>query len=246
MADVSRLKWIMEVDSSRFEAGLKRARRAIVGVGAALGGVGAIRRGAATAERLVQGAGATGIGVEGLQELEFAGGQAGLEPGQTTESLSQFARALGRLRQGKGPLARLRGRSTAGLLRELAGAPGTEAALGVLSAGVAGMPEGIGGAVAEAAGFGGLQGFEFLQQGPAALAQARRRYHTLNRPMSADQAEAIKRGGDIVTELGGAAASGFNQLLGRVALSLDRVAARLEANTRATEDDTRAGARVGP
>jgi hypothetical protein len=249
MAELGRLRWIMDLDTTRFESGLRRARSSIAGVGAALAAMGAgraIGRSVETAERLVQGSQAAGIGIVPLQELEFAGGQAGMQPGEMGASLTAFSRNLALLRQGRGPLRKIAGRRTQGILRQMAGAPDTEAALGVLSGAVAGLPAGLGGALAEKAGFGSQQAYELLAGGPGTLASERARYYQYNRPLQAPEAENLKRGGDIYEAMTTAISNGFTLALGDLTTRWERWLAALDENTLATKENTRSGTVAGP
>ena len=203
MPDLGKLRWVMDVDTTRFDAKLRGARATIAGVGAGLAALGVGRRVAGVygrAETLVQAGKTTGIGVEALQELEAAAGQSGMAPGEMLSSLTAFSRAVAQLQGGRGPLKRVPGRAR-GVLGQVMSAQragGTEAALAALSAGVAGMEPGLGGVLAEKAGFATPQAYELLAGGPQALAEARGQYRGMAAPMTQSQAEEMKRRGDIV------------------------------------------------
>lgn len=249
MPDLGKLRWVMDVDTTRFDGKLRSVRRALMGVGSVMAGIGAGRMlttAAQRAEQLVQGAKATGADTRWLQEMEFAGGQAGMAPGETISGLIEFSRALAELRGGRGPLRRLP-RQARGLMGQLLTAPGPESAVQALSAGVAGMGPGLGGTVLEKAGFRSPQAYEFFAEGPEAMAAARARYYQFGgAPMTTKEAEAIKRGGDIVEATTTGAMSNVLKGVGIVAAGLERMADAMRSNTRATEENTRGGGRIAP
>jgi hypothetical protein len=249
MPDLGKLRWVMDVDTTRFDAKLRGARRMIASVGAGLAAVGAGRMFGAAADRaetIVQAHKATGADVRWLQEMEFAGTQSGMAPGETTAGLIQFSRNLAQLRGGKGPLRRLPGQAR-GLMGQLLAAPGPEAAAEALAAGVAGMEPGLGGSVLEKAGFAGPGAYELFSQGREGLASERARYYKFGgAPMTLPEAEALKRGSDIVE---GGMSSAFGNVakgIGITAGGVERLVDAIRGNTRATEDNTRSGTRIGP
>jgi hypothetical protein len=248
MPDLGRLRWVMDVDTTRFDSSLRRARAGIRAVGAAMAAMGAGRAISAAgerAERLVQGAGATGADIGYLQEMEFAGGQAGVAPQDMMSGLIAFSRNVALLRQGKGPLKKVGGRASR-LLRQVAQAQGLQAQVETLSGGLGGLEPGLAGAVLERAGLGGPGMQELLSGGPEGLAAERAKFYRYGTPMAQGEAEALKKGGDVVAAVGGGAMSYLQREIGQTARGLELLWSALTENTRATQDNTRSGAKLGP
>lgn len=275
MPDLGRLRWVMDVDTTRFDSSLRRARAGIRAVGAAMAAVGAgniLGAGAERATRIAQGAQATGADVKYLQEMEFAATQTGMAPGEFIQNMITFSRNVAQLREGRGPLKRIGGRASRAL-RDIVAAPGAEGQVQALAQAVSTLEPGMGGALLERAGFPGAGAYELFAQGPEGLAAERARFYKYGTAMTRPEAEAIKRGSDLwdaawegagtytAKGMGMAAeiAQGISELPSRVQsqglgvtlssvaiTAIDRLVQALGINTQATQDNTRSGAKLAP
>ncbi len=130
---------------------------------------------------------------------------------------------------------------------QLLAAQGPEAAADALAAGVARMEPGLGGSVLEKAGFAGPGAYELFSQGAQGLAAERQRYYQFGgAPLTQKEAETIKRGSDVVEGAWSGALSNFAKGVGMGATGVERLVEAIRNNTRATEDNTRSGTRIGP
>ena len=203
MADVGRLRWILQADTRQFENAMQRTTFALRRLGrtaATILGVGGIGRGITsvlgTVDAMAKLAANAGLSVEALQRLRFAAEEAGIPTAQFEDSLLAFNRRLGELQVGGGPLLQFLRRFDAQLATDLFTIRDTEEALFRLSRAVQQAPtQAIGAALTmQAFGRGGLRATEFLRQGPQALRGAMMR--APEPPVTTEIAETIQRTND--------------------------------------------------
>lgn len=185
----------------RFVTGFGSLKAVLAGAGitAAVSQVVALGRAALdTGGQLADFADQTGIAVEQLQELQFAGQQVGVAAGEMEQGFQIFTRVLGEAKEGSGPLADSLRDSNAALLETLVTATSTGEALDIALGFLAGIGDEAKRAAVGSNLFGRSWGklSRIVSDGGAALADVRKQARDTNTVLSLEEVDALDKAGD--------------------------------------------------
>lgn len=187
-----------------------------LGLAGAVGGLVALTKSAFdTASQLADTSTRVGIGVEALQELDYAAKQSGVSAGGLERALEGFTQRLGDARNGTGSLAGALKNVDVALLRNIQTAGSTEEALDLVFEALANTSSEADRAALANAAFGksGLELLPMLKDGTAGLEAMRQRARDLGIVLGEDMVRSGADAGNAVGELGQVIKGNLNRVL---------------------------------
>ncbi len=220
MLNLGRLKWIMDADDSRFNRKMGKAERRIrtlkrtaVAAVAGMGGGAAAGKALGGYDELAKTSRGTGIGVQSLQEIYFAGGRAGIGREEMRGNLERYTRRLGLLKKGRGALAEHLKKADPGLMKRLKGA-GAEQGLGMLADASAALDPEERVALMQMAGMGGgLKAVSLFGGGKRGYRNLRKMGRGTMFSATEAEARSAERTTDVWGDVGTAVGSGASKVL---------------------------------
>lgn len=190
---------------------------ALLGGAAALGGLAVAGKAYLdTAGELADFARATGVGVEALQELEFAAKLTGVESEELRSALQGLGKGIGQAKAGTGKLAGFLGKVSPALLEQVKAAKSTDAAFELIVNAMKAIPDPARRAALAAAAFGGAGAkmVRFADDGVEGLDKLRQEARDLGAVLSADAVSGAAEAGDSIDKLFFSIKGVSNQIVG--------------------------------